>query len=310
MAAVSPDTVVRQSSPSAPMCLPPMANPFKPSFDLPEQSCDAHVHVFGNAELYPFIEDRHFTPAPAELAALNALHKHLGVERCVVVSAGMQPAEDEMLLNILRTDPQRFRGVAVLAGSTSDGRLEELHQAGVRGVRVNLLMRDGALVYRGGVGFEDVATLAPRIRKLGWHVQTLIDAADLPAWAPRLLDLGMPLVVDHMGRVPAGRGVSDRGFSYLCDLLAGGRAWCKLSGADRVSMAGPPFFDAVPFGRALVQANPRRLVWGTDWPHVNHFGRTLPDDGRLVDLLREYAPDDDVREAILVNNPRELYGFD
>jgi predicted TIM-barrel fold metal-dependent hydrolase len=278
------------------------------SFTPPSGACDAHVHVFADPERHPYEAERSFTPPPGlSLAALDRLHQRLGFAKSVIVQTGIQ--SPEVMLEALRAEPARLRGVAVLKGDTTDRRLAELNEAGVRGVRINLFQRAGVHVYRGGARFDDLEALAPRIKRYGWHVQAWLDANDLPRLAPKLLAFGLDIVVDHMGRITTDRGVGSPGFAYLCELRRGGRVWCKLSGADRISIAGAPFTDAVPYAQALLSANARRVIWGTDWPHVNYFDQPVPTDTALVDLIPAFAADVRDRERLLVANPAELYGF-
>jgi 2-pyrone-4,6-dicarboxylate lactonase len=290
------------------LCRPPQDVTGPASFTPPPGACDAHVHVFADPGRHPYEAERSFTPPPGlSLAALDRLHQRLGFAKSVIVQTGIQ--NPEVMLEALRAEPDRLRGVAVLKGDTTDRRLAELNEAGVRGVRINLFQRAGVHVYRGGARFDDLEALAPRIKRYGWHVQAWLDAEDLPHWAPKLLAFGLEIVVDHMGRITTDRGVGSPGFAYLCELLRGGRVWCKLSGADRISIAGAPFTDAIPYAQALLSANARRVVWGTDWPHVNYFDLPVPTDTALVDLLPAFAADARDRERLLVANPAELYGF-
>ncbi len=290
-------------------CLPPEDVSGPATFVPPRGACDAHVHVFGDPARHPYEEERSFTPPPGlSPAELDKLHRLLGFDRSVIVQTGIQ--SPDVMLEALRAEPNRLRGVAVLKGDTTDRRLAELHEAGVRGIRINLFQRAGVHVYRGGARFEDLEALAPRIKRYGWHVQAWLDASDLPYWAPKLLAFGLDIVVDHMGRITTDRGVDSPGFARLCELLRDGRVWCKLSGADRISVAGAPFTDAVPYARALLSANAHRVVWGTDWPHVNYFDSPVPKDSVLVDLIPAFASDPQDQQRLLVANPAELYGFD
>ena len=295
-------------APAGPLCLPALPLTGRAAFVPPPDACDAHVHVFGDPDRYPYGAERSFTPPPGQgLAALDALHGALGFARSVIVQSGIQgPA---VMLDALRAEPDRLRGVAVLKGDVSDAVLQELHEAGVRGVRVNLFQRGGSQVYRGGTSFADLEAIAPRVKQYGWHIQAWLDADHLEQWAPRLLGLGLDIVVDHMGRITTDRGVDSPGFQHLCTLLRTGRVWCKLSGADRISVAGAPYIDAVPYARALLDANRDQVVWGTDWPHVNYFDRPVPSDTGLVDLLPAMAPDASDQHRLLVDNPGRLYGF-
>ena len=290
-------------------CLPPLAAPSKPRFVPPPLACDSHIHLFGDSAIHKLDPDRSYTPPLATMADADRLHSHLGFARCVIVHGSAYGANHAVMLEALRAQPQRFRGVAVLRADTPNAMIKDLHEAGTRGFRVNLFQRHGKKVYRGGAGLEDAEALAPKVRDLGWHVQAWLDAEDLPELAPRLFALGLDVVVDHMGRITTDRGIQSPGFSYLRKQLAAGKVWCKLSGADRITVAGPPYEDAVLYGRALMQANPDRVVWGTDWPHVNYFDGTIPDDGVLTDLIPRYAPSAAEQKRLLVENPAELYGF-
>lgn len=303
------DIPARVTAPAEPRtCLPPVPVSDRPAFRPPPGSCDAHVHVFADPARHPYVAERSFTPPPGlSLAALDRLHAALGFDRSVIVQTGIQ--SPDVMLEALRAEPDRLRGVTVLKGDATDRRIAELDEAGVRGLRVNLFRREGRQVYRGGAGFEDIEALAPRIRRFGWHVQAWLDAEDLPHWGPRLLALGLDIVVDHMGRITTDRGLDSPGFAYLCEMLRRGRAWCKLSCADRISVTGAPFADVVPYARALVEANQDQVVWGTDWPHVNYFDTAVPSDTALLDLLAAFAPDESDRERLLVTNPRQLYRF-
>lgn len=290
------------------VCLPAVRLTGPARFVPPPGTCDAHVHVFGDPERYPYTAERSFTPSPGQThAALNMLHETLGIARSVIVQSGIQ--EPAVMLEALRAQPARLRGIAVLKGDVTDATLQEMHEAGVRGMRVNLFQRGGAQVYRGGAGFADLEAIAPRVKKFGWHIQAWLDADHLGHWAPQLLGLGLDVVVDHMGRITTDRGLDSPGFQHLCILLRTGRVWCKLSGADRISVGEEPYIDAVPYARALLEANREQVVWGTDWPHVNYFDKPVPSDTGLMDLLPAMAPDAPDRQRLLVDNPQRLYGF-
>ena len=176
-------------------------------------------------------------------------------------------------------------------------------------MRVNLLRQGGRKLYAGGAGLDTLEALAPRIAERGWHAQVWIGAGDLAEIAPRLDALGLDIVIDHMGRMMADKGANDPGFRWLCDRLQDGRTWCKLSGADRNTVAGPPYADTVPFMRALVDAAPDRVVWGTDWPHVGHADATRPNAHALAALLRSVVPEPALLHKVMVANPVALYGF-
>jgi 2-pyrone-4,6-dicarboxylate lactonase len=291
-------------------CLPALTACAPVAFELPRGACDCHAHVFGPYDRHPLAEDRSYTPAEYPGPAFVAHLDRLGLDRGVLVTGSASGTDNGAVLAALERYPERLRGVAVPSADTTDAELDCWHAAGIRGVRGNLFRRDGHAVYRNGVGIEVLEALAPRLVERGWHAQIWIHAPDLPELAPRLLGLGLPLVVDHMGRMATARGVDDPGFRLLCRMLADGTAWTKISGADRNTGAGAPYHDVDPFVRALLDANVERLVWGTDWPHINYFDPgAVPDDGELVNLLARWLPDDKQRDRVLVDNPAALYGF-
>lgn len=208
------------------------------------------------------------------------------------------------MLDALRRGQGRFAGIAMIDGSHSDDDLGEMHDAGVRGIRFNFVRHLG-----GGPDLEEMGRLVAKIAPLGWHLDLHFDAADFAHYSDLLGRLAVPFIIDHMARVETTSGLDQPAFEYLVDLLeVNHRAWVKISGAERVSADGrPPYDDVVPFARALIEAAPNRVLWGTDWPHPNV--RHMPDDGDLVDLLADFAPDEATRHRILVDNPLALYDF-
>lgn len=291
-------------------CLPPH-DAFAPvAFALPPGACDSHAHVFGPYARFPLAEDRSYTPAEYPGAAFIAHLDRLGLARGVLVTGSASGTDNGAVLEALAQYPERLRGIAVPRADTGDAELDRWHAAGIRGVRFNLFQRDGHAVYRNGVGIEVLEALAPRLAERGWHAQIWIHAPDLVELAPRLLRLGLPLMIDHMGRMAAARGIDDPGFRTLCRLLADGKAWTKISGADRNTGLGAPYADIDPFAEALLQANAERVVWGSDWPHINYFeAAQVPDDGALLNLLARWLPDAARRRRVLVDNPAALYDF-
>jgi 2-pyrone-4,6-dicarboxylate lactonase len=276
----------------------PDPDPRPPGFALPAGAWDTHFHVIDRAT--GLVPERSYTPPDAPRDRLMALHGALGIARGVFVQVSVHGTDNRAMLAALRATPG-YRGVAVVDATVTDAELEAMHAAGVRGTRVNLL-------FGGGVGFAVGAALAPRIAPLGWHVQLLIDASapDVP-WAD-LARWPVPLVVDHMGHMPVARSSNDPGFQRLLGLVRDGKAWVKLSGAERISAAtAPPYDDVVAHARTLLEAGPDRCVWGSDWPHVMLPG-AMPKDGDLLDQLARWAPEEGLRRKILVDNPARLYG--
>ncbi|OZI74996.1 amidohydrolase family protein [Bordetella genomosp. 12] len=286
-----------------PDCLPPLEHPRRPSQALPPGAWDTHCHVFGPPERFPYAEGRSYTPPDAPFERLAALHRHIGVKHAVVVQAACHGADHRALLDALAQSQGRYRGVAVIAPDIPQAELLAMHAAGVRGARLNFVPHLGTP--------PDAATvlaLADRIAPLGWHLCLHVDGASLPGLLPLLKRLPLPYVVDHMGRVQAARGLDDPAFRGLLSLAAEPAAWVKISGIDRISQGKRPFHDGLPFMRALADAMPQRLLWGSDWPHPNVRG-DMPDDGEVVDALFLAVPDAALRHRILVDNPAQLYEF-
>ena len=296
-------------------CLLPLTQRSTLQFQPPLGACDSHAHVFGPFARHPLADDRSYTPAEFDGAAFIAHLDQLGLTRGVLVTGSASGTDNGSVLEALNAYPDRLRGVAVATAGVSDAELDRWHAAGIRGVRANLYQLDGHAVYRNGVGLDVLEALAPRLAARGWHAQIWVHAPDLPELSPRLRHLGVPLVIDHMGRMATARGVQDPGFQHLCALLADGIDWTKISGADRNTGQSqtdnkPPYSDVDPFATALLAANPERVVWGSDWPHINYFeADRVPDDGVLINLLARWLPDAALRQRVLVDNPARLYDF-
>ncbi|AGW90440.1 hypothetical protein N234_10395 [Ralstonia pickettii DTP0602] len=278
--------------------------------------CDCHVHVFGPASAYRFDAARTYTPADAPLDALLALHRSLGIDRTVIVQPSPYGADNTCLLDALAQLGGAGRGVAVIDETTSGDALTAMHRAGVRGVRVNL---ETAGEHDAEVARRRLLSAAKRVAPLGWHVQTYTNLATLSALSDVLSDLPAPLVVDHFGRAQAELGPSQAGFDTLLAALASGRVYVKLSAAYRISRA-PDYADVAALARALIDANPDRVLWGTDWPHPGSAaGRPLSvagitpfrDEDNARALLRclEWAGTTERAHKLLVDNPARLYGF-
>ena len=285
-------------------CQPPDPEPRRPAVPLPAGACDAHCHVFGPAARFPFHPDRTYTPPDAPYEDLVRLHAVLGIDRAVIVQATCHGPDNAAMLDALARGEGRYRGVA-MADETFTGRdLAALHAGGVRGVRMSF-----ARHLAGPPDFGQVRRLADRIAPLGWHLVLYLEADDVTDNAEALGALPTPVVIDHMARVRVQDGPDQTPFRLLLDLLRSADLWIKISCPERLSRAGPPYDDVAPFARALVEAAPDRILWGTDWPHPNIDG-TMPNDGDLVDLLARMAPDEATRRRIVVDNPARLYGFE
>jgi 2-pyrone-4,6-dicarboxylate lactonase len=283
--------------------LPYHPNPSRPRFDLPSGAVDAHCHVFGPGDTFPFAPERKYTPCDASKYALWTLRDRLGFERNVIVQATCHGADNRAVLDALRSSNDRARGVATVRSDISDGELRAMHEAGIRGVRFNFVKRLVDVTPR-----EILERIAKRVAPLGWHVVIYFEAADLPELYGFLTTLPAPLVIDHMGRPDVTKAVDGPEFSRFVRLMREREnIWCKVTCPERLSVSGPPGFDDfVPFARHLVEQFPDRVLWGTDWPHPNLKGY-MPDDGELVDIIPRIAPSADLQHRLLVVNPMRLY---
>lgn len=281
--------------------LPFHQNPKKPEIVLPAGSCDAHCHVFGPAARFPFAPSRTYTPIDAPKETLFALHRHLGIERSVLVQASCHGTDNRAMLDAIAAAGGRYRGVAMVERDVTEEDLQALHEGGVRGVRFNFVAHLGA-----PADLAAIRAIVAKVIPLGWHAVVHFDAHRLEELAPFLKTLDLPMVVDHMGRIDASAGVDQPAFRLLLDLMEDERFWVKVCGSERVSRTGPPFHDAARYGRLLVESFPSRVLWGTDWPHPN-IKKDMPDDGALVDLLQIIAPKPAQLQALLVDNPTRLY---
>jgi predicted TIM-barrel fold metal-dependent hydrolase len=277
--------------------------PFRPEVSPPARrapagACDCHFHVFDPAAGYSYAEPRSYTPTPAPLSAWRAMARTLGLERAVLVHPSVYGRDHRSLEDTLAANGDWMRGVAVVYPDTPDADIERWHALGVRGTRCNAL-------FEGGAALGELPGIVERVRALGWHLQLLIDVDRDPDALTRLAGLGVPLVVDHFGHAAADRALASRGFGNLLALVREGRAWVKLSGAYRISPQRRHFDDVAPLAEALLRANSRQLVWGTDWPHPA-IAAPMPDDGHLLDALAAWCGEDELRQ-VLVDNPTRLY---
>ncbi|MPZ84204.1 MAG: amidohydrolase family protein [Actinophytocola sp.] len=282
--------------------LPYHPNPARPTFRLPAGTVDAHCHVFGPGAAFPYAPERRYTPCDAGKDDLFALRDFLGVARNVIVQATCHGADNSALVDALRAAGGRARGVATVRAEVTDAELAALHEAGVRGVRFTFVRRladpEPDAYYR---------SIVDRVAALGWHVVVYLEAADLAERWDFLTSLPTTVVVDHMGRPDVTKPVDGPEFARFLTLLREHpRFWSKVTCPDRLTKTGPPYDDVVPFARAVVEAFPDRVLWGTDWPHPN-LKSHMPDDGVLVDLVPRIAPTEDLRRRLLIDNPTRLY---
>nr|WP_321396086.1 amidohydrolase family protein [Emcibacter sp.] len=278
-------------------------NPSKPSYVPPPGAVDAHCHVFGPGDEFPFAPERKYTPCDASKDQLFALRDHLGFSRNVIVQATCHGADNRALVDAIAHSDGKARGVATVKPDVSDEELQALHEAGVRGVRFNFVKRLVDTLPR-----EPLMKIAERIKPMGWHIVIYFEAGELPELFDFFTSLPTTVVVDHMGRPDVTKPIDGPGFELFLELLRENENfWSKVSCPERLSVEGPPLYsDVVPFARRVVEEFPDRVLWGTDWPHPN-LKSHMPDDAWLVDVIPHIAPTKELQRKLLVDNPMRLY---
>lgn len=307
----SPSTPRLQKTPvlnlnKAPLCQAPDRVLCRPDLLLPAGSTDCHAHICGPESSYPYFSGRIYTPPDALLPDYFNLLAHLGVERAVLVQPSIYGTDNRAMLAALNAFPSKLRGVAVVDKGITDAEIEALHQAGVRGLRFNIVDLANAT---GQLPIAMLRSLAARIAPLGWHLEFLMHVDAFSQLSIDFYDFPVEIVLGHFGYVNASLGVANTGFQNLCAMMREGRAWVKLTGAYRISNeATPPYADVNRFAEALIDANPEQILWGTDWPHVMVKG-FMPNDADLCDLLGNWIQEPALLQQILVSNPERLYDF-
>ena len=278
-------------------------SPSLPVFVPPPGAVDAHCHIFGPGDVFPYAAERKYTPCDAPKEKLWALRDYLGFERNVIVQATCHGTDNRALLDALKNSAGRARGVASVQSTVTDETLQSLHNAGVRGVRFNFVKR---LVDT--LPHETLAEIVERISPFGWHTVIYFESQDLEQLYDFFSSLTGNVVVDHMGRPDVSLPVDGAEFELFLKLLTDNdNFYSKVSCPERLSNLGPPeYSDALPFAKMLIEAFPDRVLWGTDWPHPNMKSH-MPDDGKLVDIIPLIAPTSSLQQKLLVDNPMNLY---
>ena len=288
--------------------------PSKPRFKLPAGAVDAHCHVFGPGDVFPYAPERKYTPCDASKEQLFALRDHLGFDKNVIVQATCHGSDNRALVDALKASNRKARGVATVNRNVTDAELQEMHAAGVRGTRFNFVKRLADFTPR-----EVLLEIANRIVPLGWHVVIYFEAVDLPELYDFFTALPTTVVVDHMGRPDVTKPVDGPEFELFVKMMREhSNIWSKVSCPERLSVSGPKalngepnlengaYADVVPFAKRLVETFPDRVLWGTDWPHPN-LKDHMPDDGLLVDYIPQIATTPELQQKLLVDNPTRLY---
>jgi 2-pyrone-4,6-dicarboxylate lactonase len=278
-------------------------NPSKPTFVAPPGAVDAHCHVFGPGDVFPYADQRKYTPCDGPKEKLWALRDHIGFSRNVIVQATCHGADNRALVDALEDSHGLARGVATVRRDVSEQELQQLHEAGVRGVRFNFVKR---LVDK--LPYASLVDISEKVAPLGWHVVIYFEAPDLPELYDFITALPTDVVVDHMGRPDVSKPVDGEEFALFLRLLReNDNFWCKVSCPERLSQQQDYLYDdVVPFARKVVETFPDRVLWGTDWPHPNMRSHT-PDEGLLVDFIPRIATTPQLQQKLLVDNPMRLY---
>jgi 2-pyrone-4,6-dicarboxylate lactonase len=282
-----------------------LEHPSRPGLRLPSGACDSHVHVFGPTARFPYAPNRRATPLEAPKETLFALHRDLGIERCVIVQSITHGTDNRVVEDAIAAGRGRYLGIALVETDVPDAELQRLAQAGFRGVRFNFMRHIATTA-----GVDAVLALTPRLAAASMHLQVHFESELVHELCAPLQRSQVPVVIDHMGRVDARRGPDAPDFRALLKLLENPRFHVKVSGIDRIDAHAPPagrYAHGESLARILVARFPERCVWGTDWPHPNHTH--IPDDGVLVDALGRIAPDAAHLAQLLVHNPQALYRF-
>ena len=287
-------------------CPPPRAQATSPTIPLPVYACDCHAHVFGPVERYPYQPERDYTPPDAPVEALLRLHDTLGVSRGVLTQPSVLGTDNSAIIDAVARHPQRLRAVVAFGSGVTEQAIDELHAAGARGLRLNL-------VDRGGMPFSSFAELyqvVDMIAERGWHVELLAKAHQMESIEEHIPKLRVNFSLGHYGYMPTSRGVDDRGFQRLLSLMQDGKAWVKMTAGYRITQRGQtPYDDVRPYAQALLSAAPGRVLWGSDWPHVM-CRIDMPDDGAMLSEVQSWlVADDSLRQQVFVDNPAELYDF-
>ena len=274
----------------------------RPHVQFPAGACDCHAHVFGPQGSFPYLSNAAYIPPDSLPGDYARMLSTIGCQRAVLVQPSVYGTDNGCMLAAMQSGVFNVRGVAVVEETVSDGELEALHRAGVRGVRINLASKTA------GLTLEQAPRLAARIKPLGWHLQFFVHIDRYADCERAIAHLAVPCVIDHFGHVHAADGVGSTGCETLLRLARLRHVWFKLIGPYRISTQWPFHPDVAPLAQALIAAAPDRCVWGTDWPHPN--APHMPNEGDLADALGEWLPDAAARHMVLVTNPARLYGFD
>jgi 2-pyrone-4,6-dicarboxylate lactonase len=286
----------------SPGYIPFHPNPSRPQYKPPAGAVDAHCHVFGPEDRFPYAPERKYTPCDAPKEKLFALRDFLGFDKNVIVQASCHSKDNRAMVDALDAAGGKAKGVAFVGEEVTDDELKWLDRAGVRGVRFNFIKRLVDFTPR-----DVLERIAARVAPLGWHIVVYFEMADLAELESFFTALPTRVIVDHMACPDVRKGLSDPDFRRFVTLLdQHENFWVKTTCPERFTQQGPPYDDVVPFARTLVELFPDRVLWGTDWPHPN-MPKEAPDDGVLANMIPKIAPTPTLQKALLVDNPMRLY---
>jgi len=288
-----------------PFCAGPDRSPRSPYFPMPAGACDTHFHIFPAGHEHRYVPDRSYTPIPLEISDYDHIAKSLNIDRAVVVQASVYGQDNTATLEVVSANPERLRAVVSVDKDITDADLELYHAQGVRGIRVNV-------VDSGGMTFDSIdeaLAFTARIKEFGWHVEFLAHVETFDDIQTVIQKSHVPVVFGHLGYTKVAKGIEDPGFQRFLNAFHDGEVWVKLTGPYRISnLIEAPYTDITAIAHALIETNPDRLLWGSDWPHVRHVG-IMPNDTDLLEQLSFWGCDALLRKKILVDNPTTLYGF-
>ena len=286
------------------------------AFEVPAGAVDTHVHIVGSTARYPYVAKRAYTPPEASVDQLRMLHRSLGIDRVVVVQPSFYGTDNSCTMDAVKSMGRSARAIVVIDEKNSDAELDAMRRDGACGVRLNLATAGVSDPVASG---RFLRSAVERIRPLGWHVQLNTEPGIIAALKKDFDNLPVMVVFDHFGGTRAARGVKEPGFDAMLDLVKAGKAYVKISATELFSTTPPHFAGYQDMARALIAANPDRILWGTNWPHPgsrppgHDIAQLLPwrdiDDAVVLNLLAVWEPDAAVRKKILVDNPARLFGF-
>jgi 2-pyrone-4,6-dicarboxylate lactonase len=272
-----------------------------PQLRLPPLSCDAHCHIFGPAERFPYLPERNFTPVDAPKEKLFALHHTLGIERCVIVQTALHGFDNAVVVDAMQAKPGSYLGVALSPASVTSDALKTMYGQGFRGIRFNFMRH-----LKNSDRMEDILALSERLAPLGMHLQVHFSSDLIHELGPQLIKSAVPVMIDHIGRVDATLGSEHEDFQALLKLLEHPLMHVKVSGVDRV-VPNNNYAQGIVLAKMLVDRFTEKCVWGTDWPHPNHHH--IPHDEILLDAIGLIADSAPKIKHIMVSNPEKFYQF-